>query len=136
MKRIAWLAVFFSLFASLMSVAAEELSDIKGRMRARRAALKTLVAAQKAGENQAGYLTARGEMSPDEQRLLDAENTDRKQVYAAIAAKTGATVEQVHSMFMNSPAHRDNIVNGRYDRIGTGVAQAGGRLYVVQVFAG
>ena len=48
----------------------------------------------------------------------------------------GATVEQVHSMFMNSPAHRDNIVNGRYDRIGTGVAQAGGRLYVVQGFAG
>ncbi len=48
----------------------------------------------------------------------------------------GSTVEQVHAMFMNSPAHRDNIVNGRYSRIGTGVAQAGGRLYVVQVFAG
>ncbi len=106
MKRIAWLAVFFSLFASLMSVAAEELSDIKGRMRARRAALKTLVAAQKAGENQAGYLTARGEMSPDEQRLLDAENTDRKQVYAAIAAKTGATVEQVG-------AHRAQVIAER-----------------------
>ncbi len=47
-----------------------------------------------------------------------------------------SNIAQMHSMFMNSPAHRDNIVSGKYNRIGTGVAEAGGRLYVVQVFAG
>ena len=47
-----------------------------------------------------------------------------------------SSVAQMHSMFMNSPAHRDNIVSGKYNRIGTGVAEVGGRLFVVQVFAG
>ena len=47
-----------------------------------------------------------------------------------------SSTAQMHTMFMNSPAHRANIVSGKYNRIGTGGAAAGGRLYVVQVFAG
>jgi uncharacterized protein YkwD len=47
-----------------------------------------------------------------------------------------SSTAQMHSMFMNSAAHRANIVNGRFTRIGTGVAEAGGKLFVVQVFAG
>ncbi len=46
------------------------------------------------------------------------------------------SVGEMHSMFMNSSEHRANIVSGRYNRIGTGVAVVDGRYYVVQVFAG
>jgi uncharacterized protein YkwD len=46
------------------------------------------------------------------------------------------SVGEMHSMFMNSPEHRANVVSGRYNRVGTGVAVVDGRYYVVQVFAG
>ncbi len=46
----------------------------------------------------------------------------------------GPNVAAVHDQFMNSRVHRDAILNGTYRAIGTGVAERGGRLYVVQVF--
>ncbi len=46
------------------------------------------------------------------------------------------SIAQMHSLFMNSPGHRANIVSGRFNRIGTGVTQVGNEYYVVQVFAG
>ncbi|MFZ4519428.1 MAG: CAP domain-containing protein [Microthrixaceae bacterium] len=46
------------------------------------------------------------------------------------------SVAEMHNLFMNSAPHRSNILNGAYNRIGTGVAESGGRYFVVQVFAG
>lgn len=46
------------------------------------------------------------------------------------------SVAEMHALFMNSAAHRANIVNGRFSRVGTGVAVVDGQYYVVQVFAG
>lgn len=46
------------------------------------------------------------------------------------------SIAQMHQMFMDSPPHRANIVAGKFNRVGVGVAQAGGRYYVAQVFAG
>ena len=46
----------------------------------------------------------------------------------------GATVDSVHQAFLGSPRHRANIVDRRYNNVGTGVAIANGRVYVVQVF--
>lgn len=46
------------------------------------------------------------------------------------------SISEMHSMFMNSPAHRANVLNGRYNRVGTGVTVVDGQYYVVQVFAG
>jgi uncharacterized protein YkwD len=67
-------------------------------------------------------------------RLSDGAGND----WAVLGENVGVagSTAQMHSLFMNSPAHRDNIVSGSYNRIGTGVAEAGGKLYVVQVFAG
>ncbi|UDY35658.1 CAP domain-containing protein [Dermatobacter hominis] len=67
-------------------------------------------------------------------RLSDGAGSD----WAVLGENVGmaSSTAQMHSMFMNSPAHRANIVSGKFNRIGTGVAQSGGRLYVVQVFAG
>lgn len=47
-----------------------------------------------------------------------------------------ASIGEMHGMFMDSPNHRASILDGRYDRFGVGVAEAGGRYFVVQVFAG
>ena len=46
------------------------------------------------------------------------------------------SVGEMHSLFMASPAHRASILDGRYSRVGTGVAIRNGRYYVVQVFGG
>jgi len=47
----------------------------------------------------------------------------------------GADVMDVHQAFMNSPVHRDAILERRYRGIGVGVATgADGKSYVVQVF--
>lgn len=46
------------------------------------------------------------------------------------------SIAEMHALFMNSSVHRAAILDGRYNRFGVGVAEAGGRYYVVQVFAG
>ncbi len=58
--------------------------------------------------------------------------------WTSLAENVGSatTVAEMHSLLMASPPHRANILEGRSNRIGTGVATAGGRIYVVQVFAG
>jgi len=48
---------------------------------------------------------------------------------------SATSVAEMHGLFMGSPHHRDNILDGRPTRIGTGAAMAGGRVYVVQEFA-
>jgi uncharacterized protein YkwD len=41
-----------------------------------------------------------------------------------------------HAAFMNSPKHRENILNGAFNAAGVGVAQNGNLVFVVQVFRG
>ena len=46
----------------------------------------------------------------------------------------GNSVGQVERAFMNSPKHRANILNGKYDHVGIGVIRSGGQVWVVQLF--
>jgi uncharacterized protein YkwD len=46
------------------------------------------------------------------------------------------SVEEMHSLFLDSPAHRRTMLDGRYDRVGVGVAVVDGRFYTAQVYAG
>jgi uncharacterized protein YkwD len=46
----------------------------------------------------------------------------------------GSSVGGVEDAFMNSSAHKNNILNGAFQYAGTGVAWNGSRVYVVQVF--
>lgn len=46
------------------------------------------------------------------------------------------SVDDTHIGFMNSPKHRDAILNGEFTAVGVGVAEARGVVYVVQVFRG
>jgi uncharacterized protein YkwD len=45
----------------------------------------------------------------------------------------GGSLDQLLEAFLNSPAHRENIV-GRWKRTGVGVVWQGGRVWVTQVF--
>ncbi len=46
----------------------------------------------------------------------------------------GGSIEQVHQAYMNSPGHRANILDPRWNYVGTGVAWRGNRVFTVQVF--
>ena len=46
----------------------------------------------------------------------------------------GAEVATLHSAFMNSPAHRENILYGTYNNVGVGVGNAAGRMWVTVIF--
>ena len=49
---------------------------------------------------------------------------------------SGPSIAAVHQGFLNSPHHRENIMNPAWQWLGTGVAvAANGTVYVVQVFA-
>ncbi len=46
----------------------------------------------------------------------------------------GGTVASLHEAFMNSPAHRDNILYNTYKHVGVGVKKANGRMWVTVIF--
>ena len=46
----------------------------------------------------------------------------------------GGTVNSLHQAFMNSPAHRDNVLFGQYRHVGVGVKVKGDRMWVTVVF--
>jgi len=52
-----------------------------------------------------------------------------------IAWSTNPSMAAFNSMFMNSPEHRANILNGAYHQVGIGVAGSGGKTMVVEVFS-
>ena len=92
-SRMALLVAAMTLSAAV--VRAEDLGAVKARMEQRIAPLNTLKDRGAAGENNQGFLEPRGNASPADQRLIGEENADRRTVYAAIAAQTGATPDAV-----------------------------------------
>ncbi len=78
-----------------VEVRGDELAAVKERMVGRRDAVQALVTRKAAGEDNRGYLDARGSLTAAETAVLAAENADRKLVYTGIAGKTGATAELV-----------------------------------------
>src|SRR3954469_10938069 len=45
------------------------------------------------------------------------------------------SAEEAHDALMNSPPHRTNLLNPKYNSLGIGVAKNGDQLYVAQDFA-
>lgn len=46
----------------------------------------------------------------------------------------GSTVASLHEAFMNSQAHKDNILYTTFRHVGVGVAQKNGRMWVTVIF--
>ena len=68
---------------------------IKARMAQRLSAVDALKDRQVAGENNRGLLEPRGQVTGADQAIISEENSDRQAVYAALAAKTGASPDTV-----------------------------------------
>lgn len=57
--------------------------------------------------------------------------------YAGENLAINDTIELAQTAFMNSPTHRDNVLNPNYTEVGIGVKYApNGKVYVVQEFIG
>lgn len=72
------------------ALGAEDLNAVRGRMEQRISAIDALKDRHVVGESNRGFLEPRGSLSAAEQRTVTEENADRRTVYAAIAAQTGA----------------------------------------------
>jgi hypothetical protein len=85
-------ALLVILLGAVLQAAAQE--DIKERMRGRLPEIVDLKAQGLIGETSDGFLAFVGEQRPRED-LVQAENLDRRLVYAAIAKQQGVTPEFV-----------------------------------------
>ena len=86
------LLVAVTLLASMATMTWAD--DIKSRMLARLPQIEALKADGVIGEDKNGFLQFRKEAG-DKQALINAENADRGEIYKAIAAKQGVSVEVV-----------------------------------------
>jgi len=88
-------AVTTLLFAA--PAPADELDDLKERFRERAGELLTLKNDGKVGETYLGYVEAVKDtnLSPAAQKIVDAENKDRKRLYQIIAEQQKTTAERV-----------------------------------------
>ena len=87
----------FTLILLLVSTAcAQNLQSVKSRMLDRKPAIDTLKGQGLIGEGSDGYLHMR-QANAGAQNVLNAENADRRTVYAAIAKSQGANVATVAS---------------------------------------
>lgn len=83
-----------ALLTAVFNLNAGSKDEIIARMKARLPVIEQLKNAGVVGENNLGYLEVR-DNSADTKNAVDTENSDRKQVYAAIAAKNGTSAELV-----------------------------------------
>jgi len=86
--------ICLSLASLTVAVRAEDLGAIRARMEKRIPQIDALKTQGAIGENNRGFLEVRA-AAADADSVAAAENTDRTAVYAALAAKTGATPDAV-----------------------------------------
>jgi uncharacterized protein YdbL (DUF1318 family) len=95
MKRITIIAILpVFILGFLITDGHSSSADIKQRMIARLPVIKSLKDKGIIGENNTGYLEFIGKKKEQED-VVEAENSDRKQVYEAIAKQQSTTVEVV-----------------------------------------
>lgn len=73
----------------------QDIKAVRARMDARQQAVDALRGRGVAGENNLGYLEARGGASAADQKVIAEENADRRAVYNAVAAQDKSTADAV-----------------------------------------
>ena len=89
--------LMFAAAAVLGTVAAraEDLGAVKSRMEQRIPAVDALKSRGVAGENNRGYLEPRAGATPEDQKIISDDNSDRRAVYTALAQQTGSDADTV-----------------------------------------
>lgn len=90
--RILFLLFGLGLSASLFGATVQELTQ---RMQERLPDIIELKEEGLIGENNKGYLEARGDLTPAQTELIGAENDDRRAIYAKVADQQGTKAEVV-----------------------------------------
>ena len=95
-----WIRLLFTLAVISLPVVttglqAQNLDKVKQRMVERRPTLHVLKDREAVGENNRGYLEVRAALSGGESETVSAENSDRTEVYGALAQQTGSSSDQV-----------------------------------------
>ena len=96
MKSALLFRILFLLAAAGFGTAvvrAEDINAVKARMAQRQATVDAQKEHQLVGENNTGFLEARG--AGADQKLIADENADRHVVYAALAAQTKTDAGQI-----------------------------------------
>ena len=94
--------------------------SLKARMKARLPIIQELKSKGIVGENVKGYLQFVGEMK-EKVDVVEAENNDRRKVYAAIAKQQGTTAEIV--------GNRGALKIAKKAKAGTWLQDQGGKWY-------
>lgn len=93
MKKFVLGTLFFVLALGFVApLQAEDLGAVKARMEQRLAQVDALKTKGSVGENNRGFLEARG---GDAGAVVADENKDREVVYAALAKQTGSSADMV-----------------------------------------
>ncbi len=80
---------------SIVLVASDPEQQLIEQMAARHPQIQTMLDSQLAGESHTGYLVSKATLSANQQSLMDAENSDRLQLYKLEAARKNAPLDQV-----------------------------------------
>lgn len=84
----------FGICSTYSAAFAENLEDLEERFKARLPIIKVLKQKHIVGENNKGFLEFITDKK-EKKNVVDAENSDRHKVYAAIAKKGGTTIQVV-----------------------------------------
>lgn len=93
--RLLFTMALFALPAALPGLRADDLAAIKQRMAQRLPAIDAMKERGAVGENNRGFLEARGTLSAADAQTMAAQNSDRTAAYSAVAQQTGSSVDQV-----------------------------------------
>lgn len=80
---------------SIVLVASDPEQQLIKQMAERHQQIQTMLDSQLVGESHTGYLVPKATLSASQQSLVDAENSDRMQLYKLEAAKKNAPLDQV-----------------------------------------
>jgi uncharacterized protein YkwD len=145
LTRMVVIALAGSLaIMSLPSAGASTESCWKSRSKEKSMAKKINKARSKNGEHKLGLdpelsLVARrnSRRMAKKEVLVHTSNLGGKVTHWKLLGENigyGVSVNQLHSMFMNSEVHKDNILNEPFRHIGVGVVKKGDYLWVSVVF--
>jgi uncharacterized protein YdbL (DUF1318 family) len=80
---------------SILLVAADPEQQLIEQMAARHPQIQTMLDSRLVGESHTGYLVSKAALSASQQSLMDAENSDRLQLYKLEAVKKNTPLDQV-----------------------------------------
>jgi len=96
MKNRSIITAAIMIFIGMTSLGIHA-EGIKARLAKRLPTINKLKADGSIGENNKAYLEARKELSNENKTVVQAENSDRKKIYAMLAKKTGQKIEIIES---------------------------------------